>query len=49
MSMPAQLVKMLAAAMASNIFFCELTTMPSSSARVLRVRSPIRRKKIIIF
>lgn len=44
-SMPAQLVKILAAAMASNIFFCELTTMPSSSARLLRVKSPRGRMK----
>lgn len=39
-SMPAQFVKMLAAAMASKIFFWELMTIPSSSARLLRVSKP---------
>jgi hypothetical protein len=39
-SIPAQFVKMLAAAIASNIFFWELTTDPSSSARLFLVNSP---------
>lgn len=39
-SIPAQLVKMLAAAMASNTFFWVLTTWPSSSCLLFLVKSP---------
>lgn len=42
-SIPAQFVNILAAAIASKIFFCELTTAPSSSARLFLVNKPEKR------
>lgn len=39
-SIPAQLVKILAAAIASYIFFCELIIVPSNSCLLFLVKSP---------